>query len=150
MDEERRGTGEEERSESVEADEGAAAALAAYKAFIDGCAERARASVVASRMRDNVPFEQSAGEHSQRFNRLPAGLSAAQRAAIADLLLGERQAAIGDLLAFMTWKGLQVVHDGVALAWEPFGTENYYDFICRLEGDPWPDERSDHPQNTPT
>lgn len=130
--------------------DGEPAALAAYKRFIDLCVEVARGGVIGRRLRDNWPFTEPQNHPDlKRFNDMLASLTAEQRAWVAELVQGERMGAIGDLLAQMTWKDLRVVDQGVELAWEPHGTENYYDFTCRYEGDQWPDERTEGTTTSP-
>jgi hypothetical protein len=50
---------------------------------------------------------------------------------------------VDGFLASLTWEKYQLSRNGTELAFEPFGTENYYDLMCRLQGDTWPDERTD-------
>lgn len=133
-----------EASDGPKRREGDAAALAAYKRFIDLFVAVARNSVTAKRIRDNWPYAEPQNHPDlRRFNDLLASLTPEQRARVTELVEGERMGAVGDLLAQMTWKDLRIIDQGIELAWEPFGSVNYYDYTCRCEGDRWPDERAD-------
>ncbi|TNJ63780.1 hypothetical protein FE784_23970 [Paenibacillus hemerocallicola] len=35
--------------------------------------------------------------------------------------------------------GFEITKNGVKMATEPFGSEMYFDWVCRREGDEWPD-----------
>jgi hypothetical protein len=119
--------------------------FAAYKAFIDGLVELAkRESSTAFRLRHGqqlVPAPYLSPDGVEQ-NRLAEELSPEQHEFVAKLVQEERQAAVGDVLAFLTWQHYQLSKDGIDLAFEPFGTENYYDFVCRLNGDAWPEDDS--------
>jgi hypothetical protein len=45
-----------------------------------------------------------------------------------------------DVLVFLTDGEYHLVRHGTELAWEPFGTEMYFDFVARSAGDEWPEE----------
>lgn len=115
-----------------------------YKTFMDGLVEIVQApSVAATRLRRGTAlFTPVVAEDKwrEKYNRLASELTQEQRELVADLIQEERQPAVADVLSFMTWKKYRLVRGGVELADEPFGTESNYDLICRLQGDPWPNE----------
>ena len=118
--------------------------LIAYKRFIDALVEFVkRQSVAARRIRLGEKIFHGYTEHDTKYNQFVRDLSPEQRELVADLVQEERQGIIGDILAFLTWEKYQLSKNGTELAFEPFATENYYDMVCRLEGDTWPDERTD-------
>lgn len=61
-----------------------------------------------------------------------------------DLLEDAREEGIHDTLVYfydrMTIDGLKIIEKNVEMTIDPFGTELYYDWTCRVEGDLWPDE----------
>ncbi len=117
--------------------------LTGYKAYVDGLVRLVHApSYVATRLRRGEKLYQAPCAEDVTYNHLAAQLSVKQRALVADLIQRERQAAIGDVLDFLAGKPFAVTWEGQALAVEPFETEVQHDFIARLEGAPWPDERS--------
>ena len=59
---------------------------------------------------------------------------------LSEFILTERRDAIHDVLVNLTETEIDLYVEGEKLAHEPFGTECYFDFIARVEGDPWPDE----------
>ncbi|HEV2461004.1 MAG TPA: DUF6547 family protein [Ktedonobacterales bacterium] len=116
--------------------------LAGYKAYIDALVRLVRApSYLATRLRRGEQLYPAPRAQDVTYNHVTAHLSAEQRALVADLIQRERQAAIGDVLDVLAGKPFGVTWDGQALAVEPFATEVQHDFIARLEGAPWPDER---------
>jgi hypothetical protein len=62
------------------------------------------------------------------------------------LLEQARDGGIHDTLALlndrMILEGLRFVEKGIEMPLQPFDTDLYYDWHCRKEGDPWPDEDS--------
>jgi hypothetical protein len=120
-----------------------------YKALIDEFVDTAKSSVVANRIR--------AWEHSERANlddlppnpaeaeriRVFASMSPDQREMVASLIEDERRGAIHDLASKLEWlttsQGLEIRWHGVVLPESPFGSY-HYDFICRIDGDAWPDD----------
>jgi hypothetical protein len=116
--------------------------LAGYKAYIDGLVRLVEVHAhIAARLRQGNTLYEAHQVEEMRYNHLATQLSAAQRELVADLIQRERQAANGDVLDFLAWKPFGVTWEGVALPSEPFETEMQHDFIARLEGETWPDER---------
>ena len=116
--------------------------LAGYKAYIDGLVRLVEApSSIAARLRQGNKLYETSRAEEVKYNHLATQLSAEQRELMADLIQRERQAVIGDVLDFLAWKPFGVTWEGVPLPTEPFETEIQHDFIARLEGESWPDER---------
>lgn len=115
--------------------------LTSYKKFIDGMVDVAKGpSPLAAALREGRPLFVLPSPEERTFNQLANELSAEQKAVLADLLEKERANTVHGVLAFMTWRKYHLSQEGVELDEEPFGTENFYDFVCRLDGDSWPDE----------
>jgi hypothetical protein len=116
--------------------------LAEYKAFIDGLVELARQECASAvRLQRGMQFYPVPPAEDVKYNEFVAGLTPEQQHLLADLIQRERYTTIGDMLGFLTWKKYRLSKGEVELATEPFYTENFYDFTCRMEGDTWPDER---------
>lgn len=113
--------------------------LREYKRFIDSLVKR-KISVVAKRIRDGVwnPDLQAPSDH-KKYNQLLASLSQEQRDLIAEIVQDVRIGGIHDTLVVL--EEYKLLRNDIELATEPYGTENYYDFIARLAGDTWPDEK---------
>ena len=79
-------------------------------------------------------------EEQAMYNQMLSSLSESQRLFVAKLIQDERASAIHDVLAVLNDGHYQLSQNGVRLAFEPFGTESYFDFSSRLIGNPWPDE----------
>jgi hypothetical protein len=123
-----------------------------YKALIDQFVETASHEVLASRIRkwghsertnnDHLPWDAKEAERVQCFSQM----SLEQREVIAGLLEQARQSAVHDVCASLEWLttagGLEIRWHGVVLPESPFGSY-HYDFVCRLDGDTWPDEVND-------
>ena len=125
--------------------------LAEYKRFIDGLVERAKGGSVTGQwlMDGDKLYPLPWNEEERRYNTIAQELSSEQRELVAHLLDNERVAAIHDILAFLTWQEYRVTSKGgVELDFEPFGTENFYDFISRMAEDTWPDERDTPSEET--
>ena len=118
--------------------------LEEYKAFIDGLL--GRPSIGAHRAKEGI-WNVNQIPEQEKFNRLLKELSPEQRETLADLLQQEYDSGIFAVLAYLTDKinvdGLRLVQNGIELAVEPYGTEMYYDWVCRREGDEWPEHQLD-------
>ncbi len=111
-----------------------------YKQFIDGLAKR-RNAVEAQRIREGV-WHREPPPDQVKYNELLAGLSQDERELVAQLVQAARDGGMHDVLAFMTEGGYRLSQNGAELAWEPFGTEMYFDLGARAAGQSWPDEQS--------
>jgi hypothetical protein len=136
-------------SEDAAGSTGTDRGLAEYKRFIDGLVEQAKPGSVTGRqlLEGDDPYPKLLWDKQTiKYNAMAQGLTSEHRELIAHLLDEERVSAIHDVLSFLTWKEYRILsRDSIELDFEPFGTENFYDFICRLDGDSWPDEH-----DTPT
>lgn len=115
--------------------------LQEYKQFIDNLV-KLRKSILAKRIRDGVwnSNRQALPDH-KKYNQLLAALSQEQRELIAEIIQDARDGAIHDTLVLMTDGKYRLSRNNTELAVEPYGTESYYDFVARVAGDTWPDER---------
>ena len=113
-----------------------------YKAMIDDLVNR-RPSVLARWVTEKRDWPDL--PENRDINGFLETLTDSQRAVLADLLQQARDSGIHDVLAYLTdeitLRGLRLARNGQELAVEPFGSEMYYDWVCRREGDTWPDER---------
>jgi hypothetical protein len=110
-----------------------------YTSFIDSLVGR-KESIGARGARNGMWHEEPSPSQA-KYNELFTKLSQEHCEVIAELLQHEREIAIHDVLAFLTYGGYHLFRDGVELAWEPFGTEMHYDFIARAAGDEWPAQK---------
>lgn len=120
-----------------------------YRRLMDEIVERARTSVTARRIRENGHGERPlAGQEvtlqgaEARRHDLSMALSAPQRETLCEMLDNERQTAFHDLLALLedaiALDDLQILQHGADIGAAREETL-HFDFICRIEGDPWPD-----------
>jgi hypothetical protein len=132
--------------------------LKLYKSFVDDLVGTPRNSVGASRARRGVwnpnrPSRKDSEilrrslEKDQQYNQLLRELSAGQREVLAQMLQEEHNSGVFAVLSYLADEinlgGLRLSRDGVEFPVEPFGTELYYDWTSRCDGDTWPDERND-------
>lgn len=110
-----------------------------YKRIIDGLV-RIRADVDARRLRERAGFPER--PENEAINQMLSQASESQINVLMDLIQRARDGGIHDTLAFlgdeMKLNGLRLVQNGVELPVDPFGSELYYDWVCRCEGDTWP------------
>lgn len=114
----------------------------AYKAVIDQLVgETRRQSVLAKRVSENASFPAPSGRDV--FNELLSSLTERQRLLVSALLLEERESAIHDVLAQLSWwigaKGLGLSLEGKPMPVDLSGEGLHGDFIGRCAGWPWPD-----------
>ncbi|WP_435163527.1 DUF6547 family protein [Paenibacillus glycanilyticus] len=80
---------------------------------------------------------------NERINRVLSGLTTEQKEVITMIAQSARDGGIHDVLVYLTdqinLEGLEIVKNGVKLATEPFDSSMPYDWVCRREGDSWPD-----------
>jgi hypothetical protein len=128
-----------------------------YKRFIDGLVARLE-SVAARRIQQQWHYEIPSPEEQakdrrtgnapspemyqrfERYNQFDESLTKEQREMVAELLQGEKQAGMQEVLSYLTDNLCIVVVDGDALPFEPFDTPYHYDLDARIDGQPWPDE----------
>lgn len=82
---------------------------------------------------------------NEKFNQLLDGLTPEEKDVVAQMIQQARDGGIHDTLAYLTDEininGLRISRNGVDLAVEPYGTSLYYDWVCRREGDEWPEQQ---------
>ena len=110
-----------------------------YKAFIDALAG-IRPDVSASWVQEGRAWPDLPENRAK--NGFVSKLTKPQRKVLAQMLQHARDGGIHDTLAYLNdeinLKKLRLVRNGREMPVEPFGTELYYDWTCRREGDPWP------------
>jgi hypothetical protein len=81
---------------------------------------------------------------NQPINQFLAKLSAQEKDLLVELLQEARDGGIHDTLVVLHEEmanGARLVKDGVEMAFEPYGTEIYFDWVARKEGDKWPESQ---------
>ena len=116
------------------------APLQLYKSIIDGLAqlyEGVYRAWVTEKGWPKIP-------ENTKVNKFIENLSNEDKEILVRILEEARSSGIHDTLVYfnerMSIEGLRFVEKGVEMAHEPFDTELYYDWVCRREGDSWPDE----------
>jgi hypothetical protein len=110
-----------------------------YKKFVDDMVEL-RPSVLARWVqKDGWPKL----PENENINRFLDQLTSAQKVVLSEMLQQARDSGIHDILVYLNEKmlleGLRISIDGSELPIEPFGTELHYDWVCRRDGDEWPE-----------
>jgi len=81
---------------------------------------------------------------NKEINEFISKLSNEDKEIVFQILQEARSSGIHDTLVYfndrMSVDGLRFVENGVEIPVEPFDTELHYDWVCRREGDEWPDE----------
>lgn len=116
------------------------AIVTAYQKIIDQLVSETRPySAYAARMVSEHPFP--AGH--REFNELLASLSKRQRHLLSKVLLQERDAAIHDVLAVLSWwiecQGVGLTHDGKPMQVDLSGAGLHGDYVGRCAGGDWSD-----------
>jgi hypothetical protein len=115
--------------------------LADYKGFIDGLV-KIRDGVIAPRVLKN---QFPATPENEAIASLCSRLTEEERCAVAKLVEQAREGGIHDALVFlhdrMMIDGYRLTVAGRELPVEPFDTQLYYDWMCRVMGESWPDEK---------
>lgn len=116
--------------------------LDAYKTLIDAIATIADDDVQAKRIADKQPLPESSP--SAQLSTLIDKLSTEERATLVEMLRHSRRSGIHDTLAqlneMIALKGLRLMSNGSELPVEPFGSELFFDWECRRNGDDWPEQ----------
>ncbi len=123
---------------------------AGYEWFIDELVQVANGGVTARRIRSNGHSVRTTDDEDFPLDReereekeLLLSLDPRQREVIARMIEEARRSAIHDLASFFDGHAfdgkVSVRVDGKALGESPYASY-HYDFICRLEGDDWPDD----------
>lgn len=113
--------------------------ISIYKEFIDGLVDISP-SAEANRVRENAFLKT---EKFQNVNKLLDKLTVEEKELLGVFFQEVREGGIHDTLVYLQDKinseGLVLVQNEVKLANEPYGTEMYYDWVSRKEGDDWPE-----------
>lgn len=116
-----------------------------YKEFVDKCVDLLHKEyggcINARMMREKK--RKNEGSLSAKYNAFLDILNDEQLELLADLLDDTHSSAIHDFLVMMEdemcLNDLRIIKNGVELPVDPFGSEIYYDWVCRREGDEWPE-----------
>lgn len=112
--------------------------LELYKAFIDGLAKKKDG--VYKKWITEKGYPQT--EDNKEINDLLNNLSKEQRNILSKMICDARSSGIHDTLAYMNemmdCDGLELIQNGFAYPHDEFDSMNY-DYICRCNGDEWPD-----------
>jgi hypothetical protein len=115
--------------------------LAAYKAIIDQLVGETRLFGSGSLVKERGIFS-NAPAHSE-FNEFIQSLSPKHRDLLANMLIEERDGAIHDVLALLTWwitsKGVDLTLNGEPLPADLSGMGMHGDYVGRREGWDWPE-----------
>jgi len=112
--------------------------LETYKVFINGLVE-IRESVLAKRFKRGV-WHPEPPPDQVKYNKLLNSLTEEQRFLLAEIIQQSADNAIHDVLVYFSDNEYRIYKNKKPLPEEPFDTSLNYDFVCRLEGDEWPDE----------
>jgi hypothetical protein len=114
--------------------------LEEYKAFVDDIVAIRRGAYENWMLQAKWP---PLPEEQAHFKGLLDAMTPAEREMLATIVRQAREGGIFDTLRYlneqMTLFGMKIVRNGTELAVEPYGTELYYDWICRCAGDEWPE-----------
>ncbi len=114
----------------------------AYKAIIDGLVAETRRSLRASRVFEKGIFSNAVDAHP--LNAFVASLSPDQRGLLAAMLQEERDGAIYDVLAHLTWwivaRDVGFTFNGEPMPVELSGMGLHGDYVGRRDGWEWPGE----------
>lgn len=113
--------------------------LELYKEFVDALAALSE-SVQATKVRAGEPLHTGLPSN-ELYNEFVGGLTERQRQLLAELLDDARSSGIHDVLVLLESDDYRLNRGQIELAKTPFGTQLHFDFVCRREGDPWPDGR---------
>lgn len=112
-----------------------------YHQLIDHFVERANGSVAANLLTGEGVYSRSPA--ATEANAMARSLSEQERSILAQMLLDERAAAIGDVLSTLQWwissQGLKLTVHGQEMPTDLSGMGIHMDFANRLAGGDWPD-----------
>ena len=114
----------------------------AYTAIIDQLVTETRRGGAGLRVADKGIFSKAPAH--QRFNEFIGSLSAEQRKVLSEMLREERDGAIGDVLAVLSWwidgRGVGFTFKGESMPVDVSGMGLDGDYIGRRDGWKWPEE----------
>lgn len=113
-------------------------ALERYKEFIDGLVERK--NTVKAKWITGNGYPKT--EENKEINAFLSSLSSSQKEILAKMVNGAHEAGIFTTLAYMDelfeLEGYALTKEGEELPYDTFDSM-HYDFVCRSEGDDWPE-----------
>ncbi|QNK54695.1 DUF6547 family protein [Paenibacillus sp. PAMC21692] len=81
---------------------------------------------------------------NEKINKVLSELTTEQKEVVALIAQSARDGGIHDVLVYLTdqinLEGLEIVKNDVKMATDPFDSGMHYDWVCRREGDSWPDQ----------
>ncbi len=84
-------------------------------------------------------------KENREVNEFLAGLAPEQKRTLQRIVQHARDGGIHDVLAYLndevSLKGLRISRNGVEFAIEPYGSEMYWDWFSRSEGNSWPEQQ---------
>lgn len=117
----------------------------AYRAIIDTLVRETRSYGSASRVVRSAIFS-NAPDHIE-FNRFIQALPSGQRELLSRMLQDERDGAIHDVLATLSWwvdcRDVALTYKGEPMPVDLSGMGLHGDYVGRRDGWPWPDDTSD-------
>ena len=117
-----------------------------YKKIIDDLVDRTP-SISGRLIAEDGVYSRGQGEFGKRMNAFVKRLSTEDRALLLEMLNSERQGAIGDVLAMLTWwitcHGLSLSVHGKPLPVELSGMGLEGDYIGRLGDWEWPHDATE-------
>lgn len=112
--------------------------LELYKSFIDGLVSKKDG--VYKKWITEKGYPQT--DDNKDINNLLGSLSEEQKTVLANIVCEARRSGMHDTLAymneFMDCDGLKISQNGEVFPYDEFDSM-HYDFICRCEGDDWPE-----------
>ena len=115
----------------------------AYKAMIDQLVEETRTLGSGGRVREHGSFSKAPAH--REFNRFIESLSEEQREILARMLQEERDGAIHDVLAALSWwidaRGMGFTLNGKPMPVDLSGIGLHGDYVGRCDGWEWPSEK---------
>jgi hypothetical protein len=96
-------------------------------------------------LRDSINIRRIENNSLHQFdsdtNQFISSLNTTQKKQLISLLQSERDNALHSVLVFFNEElnnEMKILQKSNELPLEPYGTELFYDFVCRLNGDEWP------------
>ena len=108
--------------------------IKSYKDFIDAAVSIKKAAPAEWVLKGSYPDTPA----NKKRNEVISSLTHKQRQEVAEMIQDAKESGIHDILAMISDTS-DIRFRGVELPKEPFGTELYFDFVARSEGDSWPD-----------
>ena len=122
--------------------------LEEYQRFIDELVEVSRWKYLSKSVRADEVQRDHALEKQEKEEWITS-LTPERRWILGQMLEEARHSGMHDGLSYpydsMKLEGLQISRNGVELVSDPYGSELYYDWVCRREGSRWPEEKESMP-----